>query len=161
MTGLVIGLIVVGLLLMAIEILIIPGFGIFGILALASIVASAVVAYRYLGATEAAQAVLSGVAAAALLFWLLPRTRAAKSMVLDAKHTGSAADKTLSTLIGKEGRALTALHPAGTASIDNRTVDVVSDGQYVDPNSTIRVVRVQGMRVIVEPVAGSAPDGKK
>jgi len=57
-------------------------------------------------------------------------------------------------LVGQEGVALTPLRPAGTARIGERRVDVVSDGEVIDPNTRIRVVEVKGNRVVVRAVGG-------
>ena len=55
-------------------------------------------------------------------------------------------------LVGQEGVALTPLRPAGTARIGERRVDVVSDGEVIDPNTRVRVVEVKGNRVVVRAV---------
>ena len=55
-------------------------------------------------------------------------------------------------LVGAEGVSLTPLRPAGTARIQDRRVDVVADGEMIQPNSRIQVVRVDGNRVVVRSV---------
>jgi membrane-bound serine protease (ClpP class) len=55
-------------------------------------------------------------------------------------------------LLGAEGVSLTPLRPAGSARINDQRVDVVSDGEMVPPNSRIRVIRVDGNRVVVRSV---------
>jgi membrane-bound serine protease (ClpP class) len=55
-------------------------------------------------------------------------------------------------LIGAEGIALTTLRPAGTAEINDKKVDVVSESEYVDQGSKIKVIRVEGAKVVVKPV---------
>ncbi len=57
-----------------------------------------------------------------------------------------------SLLLGKEGIALTQLRPAGTALIEGKKVDVVSEGQYIAIREPIVVVSVSGRRVVVETV---------
>ena len=149
----VIGLMVVGLGLLAVEVLVIPGFGVIGVAGIAGIVASGYVAVTELPAEYAGLTIMAGVAAAGGLFWLFPRTRVARSLVLETQTVGGAADDSLKTLIGLEGMAVTPLRPSGTAEIANKSVDVVSDGQYVESGTTVRVVAVEGSRVVVEPVS--------
>lgn len=55
-----------------------------------------------------------------------------------------------SALVGKAGIALTQLRPSGTAVIDGKQVDVVSEGQYIAANAKIIVVSVFGRRIVVE-----------
>ena len=51
---------------------------------------------------------------------------------------------------GKTGKAITDLRPAGTAMIDDQRVDVVSRGEYIDKGASIRVLAVDGNRVVVK-----------
>jgi len=52
-------------------------------------------------------------------------------------------------LLDQTGTALSALRPAGTAVINGKRVDVVTEGQMIDPGTPVRVVAVEGMRVVV------------
>ena len=54
----------------------------------------------------------------------------------------------------REGTAMTPLRPAGTARLGDSLVDVVTEGDFVDAGARVRVVRVEGSRVVVRPVAG-------
>ncbi|MBO8136718.1 MAG: hypothetical protein H0Z40_01055 [Desulfotomaculum sp.] len=56
----------------------------------------------------------------------------------------------LQELQGKKGIAVTKLRPAGTAEIDGKRVDVVSEGGYIPPGSELKVVRVEGTKVMVK-----------
>ena len=51
-------------------------------------------------------------------------------------------------LLGNQ--ALTTLRPAGTALIDGERVDVVTDGEYLPNDTEIKVVKVEGARIVVE-----------
>jgi membrane-bound serine protease (ClpP class) len=62
-----------------------------------------------------------------------------------------AADVGLGELVGKEGRTLTPLRPAGMVEIDERRIDVVSDSEFLGAGVRVRVVEVEGNRVVVEP----------
>jgi membrane-bound serine protease (ClpP class) len=75
-------------------------------------------------------------------------------MVLETSHQGEAADPSLKGLLGFEGLTLTPLRPSGSARIDQRQVDVISDGQFIEAGQRIRVVQVEGARVVVEPLGG-------
>ncbi|HYG77136.1 MAG TPA: NfeD family protein [Planctomycetota bacterium] len=58
----------------------------------------------------------------------------------------------LTELVGKEGVTLTTLRPGGAAMIGQQRVDVVTQGKFVDPNTPVRVIQVEGSRVVVEPI---------
>ncbi len=147
------GLVVLGLVLITLEVLVIPGFGVVGILGILAILGAGVMTYMRLGTQAGIVAfVLAGVLLV-LMLWLLPKTRSAKKMVLQAKVEGRAANQALAELLGKEGKARTGLRPSGVADFDDRPYDVVTDGEFVEAGTKVRVVKVEGMRVIVEPIA--------
>ncbi|WP_437499757.1 NfeD family protein [Sorangium sp. So ce1099] len=149
---LVVLLLVVGLALLAIEVFVIPGVGLVGLLGGAAVVGAVAVAWATLGAAHGLLALGAGACAAGLLFWAFARTRAGQKMVLlETQRSGRGPDARLAALAGKEGRALTPLRPAGTVEIDERAVDVVTDGLYVEAGTPVRVSSVEGNRVVVEP----------
>ncbi len=47
------------------------------------------------------------------------------------------------------GHASSPLHPAGIAEIEGERVDVVSEGEMIDPGTPIEVARVDGNRIVV------------
>ena len=59
----------------------------------------------------------------------------------------------LTHLIGKEGRTLTPLRPGGSALIGEARVDVIAQGKFVEANTPVKVIHVEGNRVVVEPIA--------
>ena len=54
-------------------------------------------------------------------------------------------------LMGKSGMAVTYLRPAGHALIDGERIDVLTEGEFIAAGTPIRVVRVEGSRIFVEP----------
>jgi len=52
-------------------------------------------------------------------------------------------------IVGKVGEVLTELHPSGTARIDGRPVDVISEGTFIQKGKQIVVLSVNGSRVVV------------
>jgi membrane-bound serine protease (ClpP class) len=56
----------------------------------------------------------------------------------------------LAFLVGETGRSTTVLRPTGKAKFGERLVDVTADGFFIEPNSLVEVVDVQGTKVIVK-----------
>lgn len=52
-------------------------------------------------------------------------------------------------LIGLVGITVTPLRPSGTAVFDHERIDVVSEGSFIDLDKKVKVVKVEGMRVVV------------
>ncbi|MBF0225478.1 MAG: serine protease [Desulfobacterales bacterium] len=55
----------------------------------------------------------------------------------------------LQTYMDKTGTSLSDLRPSGTALIDNKRIDVVTRGEYIEKNLTIIVISVKGNQIIV------------
>ena len=55
----------------------------------------------------------------------------------------------LESFMGREGKSVTDLRPGGTAIIDDKRLDVVSRGEYIEKDSNLIVVEVTGNQIIV------------
>jgi membrane-bound serine protease (ClpP class) len=74
-------------------------------------------------------------------------------MILVHEQTGQrAATAPTADLTGREGVALTVLRPSGMALIDGRRFDVVAESAMIERGSAVRVVQVDGTRVVVKKI---------
>ena len=55
----------------------------------------------------------------------------------------------IEALVGKRGQAVTMLRPAGRAELDGEPLDVVTEGDFIEPGAPIEVLAVRGNRVVV------------
>jgi membrane-bound serine protease (ClpP class) len=69
---------------------------------------------------------------------------------LAAKNGYISQQEGLEGLVGKEGVATTDLRPSGMAEIDGRRTDVVTDGEMIEKGTQVKVMLVEGNRVVVE-----------
>jgi membrane-bound serine protease (ClpP class) len=99
-------------------------------------------------------AVIAAAAAMAVLAKVLPRTSLYHRLVLTETDPAGVVRGTTETqpaiLLGKVGVAKTTLRPSGKADIDGRLEDVVSQGEFLAAGEPVRVVAVEGTRVVVE-----------
>lgn len=65
------------------------------------------------------------------------------------KEDGYVSNINRTDLLEKEGITLTILRPAGTAIINNERVDVVTEGGFIEKNKHVKVIRVEGSRIVV------------
>jgi membrane-bound serine protease (ClpP class) len=56
----------------------------------------------------------------------------------------------LSFLVGKRGKALSLLRPAGIAIIEGKRYDVVSEGEFIQKDEEVEVTEVIGSKIIVK-----------
>ncbi|MEW6426666.1 MAG: NfeD family protein [Thermodesulfobacteriota bacterium] len=80
---------------------------------------------------------------------LLARSPATLSTELSSRSGVTSQPAELSLYLGREGRAITALRPAGSALIDGKRLDVVSRGEYIEKDAGLLVVDVSGNRIVV------------
>lgn len=58
---------------------------------------------------------------------------------------------------GAEGVAKSILRPSGNAQFGNLVVDVITRGEFIEPDAPVRVLAVEGSRIVVEKVAVPSP----
>jgi membrane-bound serine protease (ClpP class) len=151
-------LIALGLILLLVEIFILPGFGaagIPGIICILGGIAWIIVKTGnwQLGLIVLGATIVITIPMAVFAFWYVPKTKLGRMMILDTTERRAegfqASSGELERLIGKSGKALTPLRPAGAAIIQGIRVDVVTQGDFIQQNSDVEVVRVEGNRVVV------------
>jgi membrane-bound ClpP family serine protease len=162
-----------GIFFLLLELLVMPGFGVFGLGGAAMILASIVLASQtfVLPQTElqreemrrsltiVAAAAVCVIGAAMLLRRYLPYTPMFRTLLLnpppeeellDIEYREALAD--FSALVGQHGTAATNLMPAGKADFDGRLIDVIAEGLPIDRGQTVVVVKARGNRVVVRAV---------
>lgn len=74
-----------------------------------------------------------------------------KLVLRDATKTeeGYVSTENRPELVGQSGLTKTALRPAGTMLLDGRLIDVVSEGDFIESEVPVTVIKVEGMRVVV------------
>lgn len=144
----------IGVVLLIIE-LCVPGFGVAGVSSLiAFALAILFAADTFLEGLIFTGIVLLVIAIVAVVFLvLLSKGRLSANFILKAKNSNeegfSSAAADLAFLVGREGTAQTALRPSGRAMIDGKVYDVVSSGDYISSGDPIRVIDVNGNRIVV------------
>lgn len=149
-------LFIVGIILFFVEVLLIPGFGIAGIMGIIAFVASIIIV-----SPSVEQAIISLIAAligTVILVWVsFKHVRTRKiwgKLILGMRQEKSAGyiapEENLERFLNKEGITITPLRPSGAVDIDGVRVDVVSDGGFIAGNVKVKVVKVEGTRVVVK-----------
>ena len=161
----VVALLALGFILLFLEIFV-PG-GVLGILGVLLMGYGCYLAFD-LSAAWGASAVGLSVIVAVTAIRLVARSRLGKQLVLDdaGARDWKAAEEGLEELVGSAGRTLTQLRPAGLAEIGDKRLDVVADNELIAGGVAVRVVEVEGNRVVVEAMEeapataeDSLPDG--
>ncbi|WP_413775108.1 NfeD family protein [Gracilibacillus pellucidus] len=149
-------LLVLGIVLIIIEIFA-PG-GILGFIGIGAIVGSLFTSSNDPGhmAMSIAIAIIASIIVAVILFKTIGLEKGAfRHIILRDRTTteqGYVSTVNRLELLGKEGVTLTPLRPSGAAEFDNERVDVVSESGFIDVNSTVKIVKVEGARHVVRKI---------
>ena len=152
----------VGIALLVAEIFITPGFGVAGALGIVALLAGLGLSLFGAGATgefvlgAMSRVIFSLVLAiigSLVMLRFLTRLPFGRRLILEtgllAGAEGSSAPESDMRWLGKRGTALSPLRPAGIAMIEGERVDVVSDGDLIEPGVPIVVTHVDGNRIVV------------
>lgn len=153
--GIIIALIVVGVFLLALEVFVIPGFGVSGILGIAALITGIfLVTDSLLKGVLFTGGALIVLGIITYLSFRSARTRRLwQKFSLTTRQTlkgGYVAPKVqYEAFLGRTGISLTQLRPAGTADFDGEYLDVVTEGGFIGPRTGVKVVAVEGTRIVV------------
>ncbi|MEO2090365.1 MAG: NfeD family protein, partial [Gemmataceae bacterium] len=165
-------LFLLGLILILLEVFVLPGFGVAGIIGIILMLGSLALVTVDKIPESGKDWVAFGGQVAKLMFLLigagvgsfliaryLPKVPYANRMVLAPTADREATDPTIlpgaaqaANLLGAIGVATTVLRPAGTVQFGDEFVDVVSDGGFIAPGTRVQVVEVEGTRIVVKEV---------
>ncbi len=155
-----VGLLLLGLVFIFLEVFI-PSLGTLALAAGACLIAALWLAFKQGTATGVGFLVTTLIVvplAVRYAFVLLPHTPFGRKLMLNVpgkEVLGSGAYQRDQALLGKEGTAVSSLRPAGVAQIEDKRVDVMTEGSHVEAGSRVRVVEVKGNRVVVRAVASA------
>ena len=172
----------IGIILLTLEIFVIPGFGIAGVLGILFILLSLFailvpnrpdelpwprydfdnVQWQLLsnGAWAFSLGFVGFVILAYALAKFLPKTGPLTGLILAPAEKGpqmqidltAPPEKAGELKAGDTGAAITTLRPAGQARFDNANVDVVAEGDFIEKGRKIKIIQIQGNRVVVRQI---------
>ncbi len=170
-TMLAILLFILGLAMLVLEIFVLPGSGVPGISGVLLILASlALVTLEKFPATGSdwydlgtkmmwfSGSLVGAFIGAMIIAWFLPNIPYVSRLVLappsDAEEAAraDAAHSAAAALLGAIGVAATTLRPAGKARFGDDYLDVIAEGDYVNPGSRVQVIEIEGNRIVVKEV---------
>mgnify|MGYP005764334451 FL=1 len=148
-------LFILGFLLVIVE-MFNPGFGVPGALGIVFLIVGVIDT-----AETVEQGILMGVVILAILAVMLTivlysasKGRLSKKLILkDAtdRQSGFSGTEDMKYLLGKSGKTVTPLRPAGCADLDGVRLDVVTRGEFIEKDVPVTVIEVEGNRIVVEP----------
>lgn len=134
----------------------IPSGGVLGICSLLALISGLYLFFQHSTAAGMIGIVVAVFMVPSLLilaYRLLPRTRFGRRVLLapPVRQRGEAITDAseLSKLVGRTGRVLTTMRPVGMCDFDGQRIECVADSGYVQKDTQVKAIRVDGTQVTV------------
>ena len=152
--SLIITLIIIGIILLVIELLIIPGFGFAGVLGLLAIIGAVVLAFVQLGTTIGLIVLGGTIVVLSVMTAIILRSKTWKKLSLkvniDAKVDTAPDEKGLA--IGMIGVTISRLAPAGKIRINDIDIEARSYDAIIDSGKYVEIIAIEDNKVTVKQV---------
>lgn len=149
----ILSLLVIGLALLIVEVIFIPGTTIVGLLGVGFSVVGVVVAYRNLGDEAGFYILMGTLAATGLGLYFSFRSGAWKRFALKSSITSKVNEGVLDVLsVGEEGITVSSLRPSGKAEFQNKHFEVRTTGNFLNPQTKIKIIQIEGNQIVVEQI---------
>lgn len=158
----------IGVILLAVELFVIPGFGVFGVTGIVMILGGLVLGmlpneefnFDFVPASQLFGALLTVILAAlgsvGLVFWLTPKVNewgAFKNITLATtqdRSQGYTSSFYSDVLLGKNGTVHSRLRPSGKVEIEGEIYDAYSRGEFLEQGEKITVISTEGTSLRVK-----------
>ena len=151
LTGIII-ILLIALLLIFLEIFVLPGINVAGILGLLLMIAGIYLGYRQIGAPTAHYILATTLVLGTLIMFFGLRSSTWRKVALDTAIESKVADDVSENVkVGDRGTALTRLGPIGTVLINGMTFEAKS-ANIIDAKTEIEVMEIDGNEIIVKPL---------
>jgi membrane-bound ClpP family serine protease len=150
--SIIITLILLGLGLIVVEIIFIPGTTVIGFFGFAMMVTGAVMSFRYYGSEVGWITVGCSMVASGLVLYFSFKSKVWNRFALRSTMHSTVNEGELKDLaLGQEGVALSALRPVGKGEWNFKSYEVKTQGEYVERGTKIRIIKISLNQIIVEP----------
>ena len=146
---------VLGIVLLGVEIFLIPGFGIAGILGIIGIVAGIFMSFGLANIAISAFSIFISLIIDIILIIIITRFVVkskgfSNKIALNSDTSGYYSSVSFDYLLNKEGIADTFFRPTGYVIIDDKKYDAISEGEFIEKGSNLKVVLVEGNKIVVK-----------
>ncbi len=149
----VISLVAIGLILLLVEILFVPGTTLVGLVGFIVLGIGVALSFNYFGKETGWMTLGTTAVIAGLTLYVSFKSNLWSRFALKSTNTSKVNEDPVGLAVGEEGVALSALRPIGKAEIGKRTFEVKTLGAYVETGKRIRIIQINSNQIIVEPIS--------
>ena len=149
----VLSLISVGLLLIVVEVIFIPGTTVAGFIGFGLLALGVWLSFSYFDSNTGWIVIGCTAFTSAIIFYWVFRSKPWKQFALNSSMHSKVNEGTLDGLKeGDEGIAISVLRPMGKAEISGKTVEVTTLGNYVENGTRIKILKISLNQILIEPL---------
>lgn len=146
-------LLLLGVVLLIVEFMLIPGATIAGIGSVLAFGTAIYLSFQYWGTFSGFVSLAVVLIFVPVMLYLIFKGRAVKPMMLESDISGKVETVDHNIVhVGDTGITIGRLVPIGNVKINGVTIEAKSKGIYIDPKTEVIVVKIEGNNVIVEPI---------
>lgn len=146
-------LIIAGIALVLVEIIFVPGTTILGILGLGMMIFGVVMSYSTFGSNIGTIILIATTLIGAVVTFISFKSGVWKKFALKTTNRGKVNEDVKPNLyIQDTGKAVSALRPMGKAEFGSQTVEVSTEGNYVEAGVDVEIIRIDNNKIIVQPI---------
>jgi len=146
-------LILVGLILIYLELIFVPGTTIFGVLGLILTSIGIYITYNLFGAKTGSTVLAGSFLVSIIALFYSFKSGAWNKFALNTKSKGKFnEDYTLDLKVEMEGKTLSDLKPIGKAEFGDKSFEVTTNGNHVGSGQAIKILNIIGNKIIVESI---------
>jgi membrane-bound ClpP family serine protease len=149
----VLALLLIGLLLIIVELVFIPGTTVVGLLGLVFTIVGVVISYSHFGNDIGFYILLTTLATTLLALFYSFRSGAWSKFSLKSSINSKVNEGIMASIqIGDEGITVSTLRPMGKAEFNSKTFEVKTSGNYIERGEKVRITQIESHQIVVEPI---------
>jgi len=148
--SIIIFLILLGIFLLLVEFLIVPGVTVAGIAGFVLLIAGVVLSYMYLDVKQANWILLITMIINISSIFLFFRTKTWRHAGLKTEISGKVNLLDADFTEGSTGKAISRLAPGGRAMFNNKIVEVHSIDGFIDPNTEVVITSIKNNKIYIK-----------
>lgn len=149
----IISLLLIGLSLIIVELIFIPGTTVVGLLGLVFAIVGIVISYSHFGSDIGFYILLATLATSLVALFYSFRSGAWKKFSLKSSMDSKVNEGIMDSIrIGDEGITVSTLRPIGKAEFNSGTFEVKTSGNYVERGEKVKITQIESHQIVVEPL---------
>ena len=149
----ILSLILIGLALIIVELIFIPGTTVVGLLGLIFTVTGIVISYSHFGSDIGLYIMITTAVTSLAAVWYSFRSGAWSRFSLKSSSNSKVNEGMIQDFnIGDEGITISTLRPIGKATFNDKTMEVKTSGDYVETGQKVKIIHIELNQITVQPI---------